>query len=338
MRRCLTLAANGLGRVAPNPLVGAVLAVGDKIISEGYHREYGGAHAEVNALDGVTDTAVLSAATLYVNLEPCSHHGKTPPCADLIIEKGIKRVVIAQKDPNPLVAGRGIEKLMAAGIDVKTGVLEGEAHFLNRRFNTFHTKKRPYIVLKWAVSADGFMDRIRAENHTGVNWISHPETKKLVHLWRSRESAILVGRRTVENDDPSLTVREMNGTSPQRIVIGRSGNIASNFKLIGDKKGVWVYNQTTEGREGSNLWIKLPREGFLNALMTDLHARNIGSVLVEGGATTLGLFIESGVWDEARVIASPVKLGGGLLAPHLDQSPHHTYTYGRDRIEEYYNL
>ncbi len=338
MRRCFTRAANGHGRVSPNPLVGAVLVVGDKIVAEGYHREYGGPHAEVNALAQVSDPSVLKKATLYVNLEPCSHHGKTPPCSDLIIAKGIKQVVVGQKDPNPLVEGRGIAKLRDAGVSVQTGVLENEAHFLNRRFNTFHTKKRPYIILKWAVSADGFMDRIRTGDERRVHWISHPEAKKLVHLWRSHESAILVGRKTVENDNPSLTVREIYGQSPQRIAISREGNIPSNFTVMADKNGAWIYNQTTEGEEGPNRWIKLPRDNFFGALMDDLYARKISSVLVEGGANILTSFIESGLWDEARVITSPVKLGDGLSAPTLQKSPDRTYLYGKDRIEEYYHL
>ncbi len=338
MRRCLTLAANGLGRVAPNPLVGAVLALDDKILSEGFHRSFGGPHAEVNALAAYGDKPIPDGATLYVNLEPCSHHGKTPPCADLIIARGIKKVAVGQKDPNPLVSGRGIEKLRAAGILVESGILESEALFLNRRFNTFHTKKRPYIVLKWAESEDGFMDRNRDDHTPGVNWISHPETKKLVHRWRSCEAGILVGRNTIVNDDPSLTVREVYGKSPQRIAIATSGEIPKKARVCTDGQGIWIYNHKVNKEDGENRWIRVSGKDFLVGVLSDIYEQNIGSVMVEGGAATIKSFLEAGLWDETRVIKSPVKLGSGLRAPAINQSPANVYNCGRDRIEEYFSL
>ena len=232
MQRCLELAAIGSGYVAPNPMVGCVIVANDLIIGEGYHRIFGGPHAEVNAFDEVENEDLLSSATLYVSLEPCSHFGKTPPCVDLIISKKIQRVVIGCRDSNPAVSGKGIDRLKRAGIEVIEGVLENECRWLNKRFFTFHERQRPYIVLKWAQTQDGYIDRIRGEASSGINWVTSETTKSLVHKWRSEEQSILVGRNTIINDNPSLTVREYDGRNPIRIVIDSQLQISGDQNIL----------------------------------------------------------------------------------------------------------
>ncbi len=337
MDRCIQLAINGLGRVAPNPMVGSVLVKGDRIIGEGYHRVFGQAHAEVNAIAGVADVQDLKGATLFVNLEPCSHTGKTPPCADLIIKTGIPRVVIANTDPNPAVAGKGIAKLRAAGIEVVEHIRSGEGRFLNRRFFTFQEKKRPYIILKWAQSADGFMDRDRKNgSEAGINWISHPATKKLVHLWRSQEQAILVGSRTILNDDPQLDTREVAGTSPIRVILAGSSLLPPNAKALNGSSSTLVYHGGGSVAQGPATFINA-QNWPLPKILEDLYKRNISSVLVEGGAETLSRFIDAKIWDEARIIQSESWLGGGLRAPIIGGSPPTIISYGADQIHTLYN-
>lgn len=338
MQRCLQLAKNGLGSVAPNPMVGSVIVHSDRIIGEGYHRRYGHAHAEVNAINAVRDKSLLKNSTLFVNLEPCSHHGKTPPCADLIVNSGIPKVVIAMTDPNEKVAGNGINRLKAAGIDVTVGICEKEAQFLNRRFITFHSKKRPYIILKWAQSADGFMDRDRSKNAArGVNWISHPETKKLVHLWRSQEQAILVGRKTVENDNPKLDTREVEGPSPLRIILSKTGNIPMDSHVVNDGNPTLIFNLLDNKNINETQWVKLDGN-FLQSGLKHLFKMRISSVFVEGGKTTLSHFIEENLWDEARIIHSPVFVNSGLKAPILTSENTTVTHYGRDEIWHVYNF
>src|SRR5690554_324565 len=304
MRRCLQLAENGLGRVAPNPMVGSILVHKGKIIGEGYHQKYGGPHAEVNAIQSVKNRELLKDATIFVNLEPCSHQGKTPPCADLIVASGIPRVVIAMGDPNPKVSGRGIKRLRDAGIDVEVGICKTEAEFLNRRFITHQTKNRPFIILKWAQSEDDFMDRDRSDtSDRKINWISHPATKKLVHLWRSEEQAILVGRNTVLNDNPHLDTREVAGPSPLRIVLSRSGDLPTDSYVLTDGKPTLIFNQKIEKEQKGAKWIKLEGE-FLSGAMSYLSQLGISSVLVEGGAQVLQAFLDANLWDEARIIQS----------------------------------
>ena len=332
MHRCLQLAKNGLGSVAPNPMVGCVIVHGGKIIEEGYHQVFGGAHAEVNAINSVTDKSLLRQSTIYVSLEPCSHFGKTPPCADLIIKSEIPRAVIAIRDPNPLVAGRGIERLKSAGVEVIENICESEATFLNRRFITHHLQKRPYIILKWAQSADGFMDRNRADNEDPkINWISHPRTKKQVHLWRSQEQAIMVGKQTIINDNPQLDTREIDGPSPLRIVLAGDGSIPKNSKVLTDGKPTILFNterlETTRAAE----WIKTEKNN-LTTVLRDLGERGISSVLVEGGAKILSSFIAQNLWDEVRIIQSTSILGSGLKAPSIHLKNSHTEMYGSDRI------
>ncbi len=304
MQRCLQLAANGLGRVRPNPLVGCVVVKDGCIVSEGYHQEYGHNHAERNALlrsevesrksEPSSHTSDLrpptSDLTLYVNLEPCSHYGKTPPCADLIIEKGIKRVVCCNDDPNPLVAGNGFRKLEEAGIEVVRHVLEEEGHELNRRFFTFMEQKRPYVILKWAESQDGFM----APATSGPYWLSTQRQNRLNHRWRTEEAAILVGSETYLQDSPTLTPRHYLGPAPQPMVLDRRNRLTS-------VPSHWLHLHTQTVEE----------------TLKALYEAKLQSVIVEGGRKILDAFIESGLYDEVRILRSPQTFGSGLKAPKI---------------------
>jgi diaminohydroxyphosphoribosylaminopyrimidine deaminase / 5-amino-6-(5-phosphoribosylamino)uracil reductase len=315
MQRCLYLAAKGIGHVAPNPIVGCVIVYEDRIIGEGYHQQYGGPHAEVNAINSVVDESLLRHSTLYVNLEPCSHYGKTPPCANLIIAKKIPRVVIGSYDPNPLVAGKGIQLLRENGVEVITEVLKDESDFLNRRFFTFHTKKRPYIILKWAQSADGFI----APDGNKPYWLTNDVSKKLVHQWRSEEPGIMVGYNTVMIDDPELTVRLVKGKNPVRITLDRDMTLMPRERKILDMKTqTYVFNAKDTLATSYIAWFKIDFDGDVIAqVLTKLHESNIQSVIVEGGAKLLNSFILSNRWDEARIFYTPSQLGNGLKAPIL---------------------
>jgi len=313
MKRCLQLATNGLGHAAPNPLVGCVVVKNGRVISEGYHQQYGCNHAERNALlkakKAQYDPDFFRGATLYVNLEPCSHYGKTPPCADLIVEKGISRVVCCNDDPNPKVAGGGFKKLEQAGIKVVRHVMEQDGRWLNRRFFTYMEQRRPYVILKWAQTADGFIDIARVQEgpvlttntmNQGVNcghqyWISTPSQTLLSHRWRTQESAILIGSTTYINDHPQLTARLVNGPNPQPVVLDRRG------RLI-DVPSHWLHLQCPS----------------IEATLQTLYERRIQSVIVEGGRQILDAFIASGLYDEVRIIRSPVCFGDGLKAPTVD--------------------
>lgn len=319
MRRCLQLAQTGIGHVAPNPMVGALLVHNGKIIAEGYHTHYGGPHAEVNAINKVTDPEILAQSTLYVSLEPCSHFGKTPPCSNLIIDKGIKNVVVGCADPNPKVAGQGIERLRNAGVTVTTGVLENEARAINRRFITYHTQHRPYIILKWAQTLDGFIDRERTGNELpGPVTVSSLPSHRLVHLWRSHEQAILVGKNTVLNDNPALTVRLVDGKNPIRVVLDTNASLNGDFKIFDQSAPTLVINRKKAETQAQNEWVAIKdKEHMLEALMSRLHQRQITSILIEGGAETLNSFITEGLWDEARIFTAPVKFNKGVKAPVL---------------------
>jgi diaminohydroxyphosphoribosylaminopyrimidine deaminase/5-amino-6-(5-phosphoribosylamino)uracil reductase len=294
MSRCLQLARHGEFTTAPNPQVGAVIVHEGRIIGEGWHRQYGGPHAEVNAVRSVRpeDESLLREDTIYVSLEPCSHWGKTPPCAELLVEKGFRRVVVGCLDPNEKVAGRGIRRLREAGAEVVVGVLERECWWQNRKFMTFHTKHRPFITLKWAQSEDGYIDHLRQDDSTPAVQFSTPLTRTLVHQMRAENQAILVGRRTWELDHPSLTVRHWPGSNPLPIVLS--------------SKSIRMGDETIPVQENT-----------LAALMSKLYQRGIQSLMVEGGAETLKSFIDAGLWDEARVETAPVKLGQGVKAPRL---------------------
>jgi len=279
MARCLQLAKNGFGKVAPNPMVGSVIVCDGKIIGEGYHQKCGEAHAEVNAIASVIDQSLLKHSTLYVNLEPCSHHGKTPPCSDLMIEKGIPHVVVGSTDPHALVNGTGLDRLRKAGIKVQTGVLEKECDILNKRFFTFHKKQRPYIILKWAQSADGFIDKERKEGEQGVNWITAPSTKKITHLWRSQEAAILVGTNTALIDNPELSTRAVTGKNPIRVLIDRELKVPNDNLIFNDASKTLVFNARQSKEEGSTSHIQIDFEdNVLEQLLSELHQRNIQSL------------------------------------------------------------
>ena len=305
------MAANGLGRVRPNPLVGCVVVKDGRIISEGYHQEYGHNHAERNALLRMLPTTHYPLSTLYVNLEPCSHHGKTPPCADLIIEKGIKRVVCCNDDPNPLVAGNGFRKLEAAGIEVVRHVLEEEGRELNRRFFTFMEQRRPYVILKWAESADGFM----APATPGPYWLSTQEQNRLNHRWRTEEAAILVGSETYLQDHPSLTPRHYLGPAPQPIVLDRRGRVAffSQSELKEQKES----SNSSFGSDCNKKNCLVLHCQTIPEVLQELYERKLQSVIVEGGRKILDAFITSGLYDEVRILRSPQHLGNGLPAPAI---------------------
>ncbi|WP_430402562.1 bifunctional diaminohydroxyphosphoribosylaminopyrimidine deaminase/5-amino-6-(5-phosphoribosylamino)uracil reductase RibD [Fluviicola sp.] len=337
MLRAFQLAKLGGVSVAPNPLVGAVIVLNDEIIGEGYHQKYGEAHAEVNAVNSVKDKTLLSEATIYVTLEPCSHFGKTPPCADLLIRSQFKRVVIAQVDPFSEVAGRGIEKLKAAGIQVECGVLEQEAKELNKRFITFHTKKRPFITLKWAQTKDGFIDSDRSQQQEpGIHWISQPETQVITHSIRSTEQAILVGWRTIRNDNPSLTTRAFKGSDPLRIVIDSQLQAPKNATVFTDGMKTVVLNQLEDKTVNETRYIRLT-DLNIETILETLFQYGISSVLVEGGASTLNRFIESDLWDEALVITGENEFKSGLKAPVISKNSIKTHAFGKDRLNYFQN-
>ncbi|MEJ5317256.1 MAG: bifunctional diaminohydroxyphosphoribosylaminopyrimidine deaminase/5-amino-6-(5-phosphoribosylamino)uracil reductase RibD [Tenuifilum sp.] len=328
MARCLELALGGQGNVAPNPMVGAVIVHNNQIIGEGFHAMYGQAHAEVNAINSVQNKELLKESTLYVSLEPCSHYGKTPPCTDRIVEYEIPRVVIATTDPNPKVAGRGIEILRQNSKEVIVGVLENEAIELNRRFITFHTKNRPYVILKWAQTMDGFIDKKREPNEpVGSNWITNELARSLVHRWRSEEQAVLVGTNTVEKDNPQLNVRNWSGRSPIRVVIDRKLRLPLNSNVFDGSQPTLLVT----GNNSSALARKTEFSGIDNLeiitidfvkgveaqILKELAEREILSVIIEGGAMLLNSFIQKNLWDEARMFVGNKFFGEGVKAPTL---------------------
>jgi diaminohydroxyphosphoribosylaminopyrimidine deaminase/5-amino-6-(5-phosphoribosylamino)uracil reductase len=337
MKRALELAAQGMGNVAPNPLVGCVIVYEDQIIGEGFHQRYGGAHAEVNAINSVDDKSLLQKSTLYVTLEPCNHQGLTPACTELIIAHKIPKVVIATVDPNPLVSGIGIARLSEAGIQVELGLLEEEARWMNRRFITFHEKQRPYIILKWAETQDGFMDILRENGETGSFAISGKEAKTMVHRWRTEESAILVGSRTVFIDNPQLTARHWEGKDPVRIVIDANLKVPRTHRIFEDRGRTIVFNRL-ETRPIFNIeYVQLNfAEEILPRIMDYLRYEKLTSVIVEGGAATLGRFLELGLWDEIRRFKAPMKLEAGLKAPTIEGNPSETMQFGEDILEVFY--
>lgn len=317
MRRCIQLARNGLCNAAPNPMVGAVIVCDGKIIGEGYHVRCGEAHAEVNAIRSVKETSLLKRSTIYVSLEPCSHHGKTPPCADLIIEKQIPRIVIGCQDPFSKVAGRGIQKLKDAGREVIVGVLEDECRHLIKRFITFHTLHRPYITLKWAESADGFIDLCRTEGNPVI--LSTPLTSMLVHKKRAEHSAILVGTRTAKLDNPSLNVRNWYGRSPIRLVIDRKQSLSPTLHLFDGSVLTLVFTEHFQDALPNVEYLPIDfQQDILPQIMQILHERGIQSLLVEGGSTLLQSFIDARLWDEAYVEESPRSLISGVKAPEMN--------------------
>lgn len=330
MRRALQLAEKGSGFVAPNPLVGAIVVYQDEIIGEGYHQNYGGPHAEVHAIQSVKNKALLKDATIYVTLEPCAHVGKTPPCANLLIENQLKRVVIAMKDPFSLVDGKGITLLKNAGIEVEVGILEKEAQELNRRFLTFHTKKRPYITLKWAQTSDGFIAPKKKED-SSVFWISQPETQVITHQLRTTEQAILVGWKTINADNPRLTSRAFQGKNPVRIVIDPELKANPSSTVFTDGNRTIVL--TKKVRETTEHCAFHQLESFdIETIISELYTLGIQSLIVEGGAFTLQEFISAKLWDEALVIIGQRNLSEGIKAPSLHITPSQTRIFGKDQL------
>lgn len=323
LSRCIEIARHGLGSTAPNPMVGAVITHGDRIIGEGYTSAFGGPHAEVNAIRAVRQPELLRDATLYVTLEPCCHHGKTPPCTDLILQSGIPRVVVGLEDPHEKVSGQGIAQLRAAGCEVTVGVLGEACLHHHRRFFTFHRKKRPYVILKWAQSPDGFLAPASATRSPERQpfWISGPRARQLVHQWRTEEAAILVGTETALADNPRLTSRLWHGPDPLRILIDRRLRVPAHSHLLsGDARTLVVCEpgQIAPSRPKAEY---LPMDfgpGFENRLCEALHQRQVLSLMVEGGARTLTAFLESGLWDEARVFEGRRALRDGIPAPPLN--------------------
>ncbi|WP_448699108.1 bifunctional diaminohydroxyphosphoribosylaminopyrimidine deaminase/5-amino-6-(5-phosphoribosylamino)uracil reductase RibD [Mucilaginibacter sp. AW1-3] len=318
MHRALELAKLGIGFVSPNPMVGAVIVCDDRIIGEGYHQQYGQAHAEVNAVNNVLDSfsdaaGLLKRSTIYVTLEPCAHYGKTPPCADLIIKHQISKVVVGSRDPFDQVNGKGIEKLRETGIDVTVGVLEAECIELNKRFFTRVQKQRPYIILKWAQTSDGFF----APEDSSQFWITGEASRKLVHQWRGEEDAMLVGKNTALIDNPRLNVRYGYGKSPKRVVIDRNLELPAELNLFDQSVDTFVFNAVKTDVDGKIKYIAL--EDFNNFVpqyvLFQLYLQDVQSVIIEGGAQTLKAFIEAGLWDEARVFTGKATLKNGIKAP-----------------------
>ncbi len=335
MLRCLELAKNGFGNVAPNPMVGCVIVHNGIVIGEGFHQKYGEAHAEVNAINSVKNKTLLSEATVYVNLEPCSHHGKTPPCADLLINHRVKEVIIAGTDPNPLVAGKGIEKLKNVGIKVTVGILEDEAKALNKRFFCYFTKKRPYIILKWAKTLDGFMDIDRSQAGNNLKyWITNDELKILVHKWRSEEAAIMVGTNTALNDNPQLNIRYWHGNQPLRLIIDENLSLPKILHLFDQQHPTVVFTAKKEESKHNLTYHCLDfSNNLLQQMLNYLYETKITSVIVEGGNELLQSFIEQGLWDEARILTGNKYFGKGLKAPKIQGKIVLDKLINEDRIE-----
>lgn len=314
MQRCIDLANKAIGNTYPNPLVGSVIVYDNQIIGEGYHKKAGEPHAEINAINSVRNPKLLKEATIYVSLEPCSHFGKTPPCALKLKEIGFKKVVIGAMDYNEQVNGKGKKILEDASIEVVTGVLKEECENLNKRFFTFHQKKRPYIILKWAQSGDGFMDKDYRPTQ-----ISNSLSKQYVHKMRSEEQAILVGKNTAINDNPSLTVREIVGNNPIRVLIDFNLDVSREFNIYNDEATTLVFNQIKDEKLDHIHFIKIEKENALNQIIKHLHTFSIQSIIIEGGSFTLKQFIEHNLWDEAYIFQNNnLKLENGTKAPKFN--------------------
>lgn len=341
MKRCLELAEMGNGQVSPNPLVGCVIVSGGKIIGEGYHQKYGQAHAEVNAIRSVTDrygeqaAELLKNAVAYVSLEPCAHFGKTPPCADLLIRHQLKKVVIGNRDPFPDVDGKGIERLKNAGIEVVSGVLEAECFEMNRRFFTRIAQQRPYIILKWARTANGYF----APKNSVQQWISGPLSKKLVHKWRTEEDAILVGKHTAIADNPALSAREWPGKNPIRIAIDRKLEIPADSQLYNTDAKTIIFNEQKTSVEGNIHFIEMEDMQYYlpQKIAYQLYLMDIQSIIIEGGANILNQFISSGLWDEARVFNSSSSWDTGIHSPVINGNIISVTQVDKDQLTIYKN-
>lgn len=320
MERALELATMATGNTSPNPLVGAVIIAGGSIIGEGYHTAAGKPHAEIMAINSVKDKSLLKESSMYVSLEPCSHYGRTPPCAERIKQEGIPEVVIACEDPNPEVSGRGINILRQAGVKVRMAVLEDEAREINKRFITYHEKRRPYIILKWAQSYDGYLDRLRTDSTVrGPNWITGAEEQILVHKWRTEEDAILIGDRTACNDDPGLNARLWAGISPRRFVLSESSELPGDLKIFKGEPRTLIFSMDgVRAMEGADYHMISSRAKALQEVLNYMYERKILSLIVEGGYMVLSQFIEAGLWDEARIFKGETVFSAGLKAPAIE--------------------
>ena len=339
MQKCLQLAKKGSGEVAPNPMVGCIIVHEEKIIGKGFHKKYGTAHAEVNAINSVKNKELLKSATLYVNLEPCAHYGKTPPCADLIIKYKIPNIVIGSIDPNSLVQGKGIERLIKSGCKVNNGVLEEECKELNKRFYTFHKKKRPYIILKWAQTMDGFIDVKRNKQDIGKPLqISNERSRKLSHKWRSEEQAIMVGTNTALLDNPRLTTRKIAGKNPLRIVIDKELNIPSIYHLFDGSTPTVIFTGVRKKSKNNLEYVTINfNKNISKQILSELYKRKTQSVIIEGGTKLLSSFIEINLWDEARVFVSNKKLKAGIKAPDIKAKGTSTENVDSDKLFIYKN-
>lgn len=340
IQRCIELAINGLGTTYPNPMVGSVIVYNNKIIGEGWHRKAGEPHAEVNAINSVKDKSLLQKSTIYVSLEPCSHFGKTPPCCDLIIKNKIPNVVIATVDPNEKVSGNGIKKLIAAGANVTVGILEKECNELNKRFFTFHQKKRPYIILKWAESLDGFIApdptfrKTLNDNEKKPVWITNRYSRQLVHKWRSEEQAILAGTQTVIDDNPKLDVRDWTGDNPIRVVLDQNNRIPYNSHVFDNQFKTIVISKSIRDLDKENLIFEIIdfEKNMAQQLTESMYRNQIQSVIIEGGRQTLQTFIDANLWDEARVFSGNTVFTDGKKAPTLPKSYRKKQWIGQDEL------
>lgn len=319
IKRCLELAEKGKGRVAPNPMVGAVLVHNSRVIGEGWHQKYRESHAEVNCLENVSDEDkhLIPESTMYVSLEPCAHHGNTPPCAERLVKERVKKVVVCNADPFDKVSGKGFRVLDDAGVDTDKGILQEEGRWINRRFFCYNELKRPYIILKWAQTKNGFfapLDRSRFQ-------ISNKHSAQLLHKWRTEEDAIMVGATTALHDDPELTARNWNGKNPLRIVLDKKLNLRRESKLLNNKAETWVINESRSKSVDNITYIQFDfGEGILPQLMEKLHSAKVQSLIIEGGAKLLQSFINANLWDEARVFHGEIVMNEGIVAPALANS------------------
>jgi len=337
MQRCLELAVMGNGNVSPNPMVGCVIVLNNQIIGEGYHQKIGEAHAEVNAIKNVFENYgdkapdLLKEATAYVTLEPCSHFGKTPPCADLLIKHQIKKVVIGNTDPFESVNGKGVEKLKNAGIEVVCGVLEDKCRFVNRRFFTRIKEHRPYFILKWAQTANGFF----APTDQSQQWISGTEAKTLTHQWRSEEDAILVGKNTVLADNPQLNTRAIKGKNPIRIIIDKNLDIPSNYHIFNDVAKTIIFNEVKTEVVANIHYVQMEDMHYYlpQKIAYQLYLMDIQSVIIEGGANILNQFITANLWDEARIFTNKTKWQNGIKAPEINGKILEETTIGNDQLQ-----
>ncbi|MCC9066714.1 bifunctional diaminohydroxyphosphoribosylaminopyrimidine deaminase/5-amino-6-(5-phosphoribosylamino)uracil reductase RibD [Flavobacterium piscisymbiosum] len=329
IKRCIKLAKNGFGTTYPNPMVGSVIVYENQIIGEGWHKKAGEPHAEVNAIRSVKDKSLLKKATIYVSLEPCSHFGKTPPCCDLIIEHQIPNVVVGTVDPNEKVAGNGIKKLIAAGANVTVGILENECNELNKRFFTFHQEKRPYIILKWAESQDGFLSPEKEiDQDRKPVWITNTYSRQLVHKWRSEEQAILVGTQTVIDDNPKLNTRDWAGNNPVRVVLDQNNRIAKDSFVFDNsvKTIVFTKSETNLSAENTNFEVIDFNQNIIPQILAVLYQNQIQSIIIEGGLQTLQSFIDQNIWNEARIFIGNTSFGKGTKAPLIQKkNPIKTY-------------